>query len=146
MLKKMAERIKHHLHGSGTMTTQDIVKKSIERTDPSADWENVYTHLQVGVNSNKFRIFRCGDTLLFYKVETPIASELHIYSADPQDKLLHAIRQFGHSMVIAGFNKATTVVKDGTMIRLMRKAQSPHFVINSTPLPTGGYSVTMEAK
>ena len=39
MLKKMAERIKHHLHGSGTMTTQDIVKKSIERTSKRVDRE-----------------------------------------------------------------------------------------------------------
>ena len=145
MLKKLHEKIKHHLHGTGSMTTQDIVKKSVQRTEPGVDWENVYAHLEAGVNSNKFRIFRCGNTLLFYKVDTPIANNLHIYTADSQDKLLHAIRQFGHAMVIAGFKQANTVIRDPSMIRLIRKAQSPHFTVTSTPI-TNGYSVVMEAK
>ena len=92
----MAEHKKHEkldenkdpLHGSGTMTTQEIVKRSIERMEPGADWENIYAHLYHAIKSNKFRAIRHGNTILFFHVKSPEAAQAHLFSADSQDKFL----------------------------------------------------------
>ena len=52
-----------------TLSTQEIVKRSMERMDPSADWENVYSHVYAAIKSDKFRALRHGDTILFFQVQ-----------------------------------------------------------------------------
>ena len=129
---------KNPLHGSGTMTTQEIVKLSVERMEPGADWEMVYGHLYAGIKSNKFRMLRCGDSLLFFKVDAPIASGAHIFSADPQEKLLHALREFGQSLKAAGYKKITGTVRNASLLRLIRKANSIKFQVSDTPIKAYG--------
>jgi hypothetical protein len=63
---------KNALHGSGTMTTQEIVKRSVERMEPSADWENLYSHVYEAIKSDKFRALRHGDTILFFRSQIPL--------------------------------------------------------------------------
>lgn len=133
----MAEK-KNPLFGSGTKTTQDIVKESVERMEPGADWEMVYGHLYAAIKSNKFRMLRCGDSLLFFKVDSPIASGAHIFSADPQEKLLHALREFGQSLKAGGFTKLTGTVRNASLLRLIRKANSIKFEVKDTPIRAYG--------
>lgn len=129
---------KNPLHGSGTMTTQEIVKRSVERMEPSADWENLYSHVYAAIQSNKFRALRHGDTILFFKVDSPVASQAHIFSADPQEKLLEALRQFGQSLKIAGYKKLTGIVRNPSLLRLIRKANSIKFEVNDKPIRAYG--------
>ena len=129
---------KNSLHGSGTMTTQEVVKRSLERMDPSADWENVYSHVYAAIKSDKFRALRHGDTILFFKVDSPVASQAHIFSADPQEKLLEALREFGRSLKIAGYKKLTGVVRNASLLRLIRKANSIKFEVNDKPIRAYG--------
>lgn len=129
---------KNSLFGSGTMTTQEVVKRSIERMDPSADWENVYSHVYAAIKSNKFRALRHGDTILFFKVDSPTASQAHIFSADPQEKFLEALRQFGQSLKIAGYKKLTGIVRNASLLRLIRKANSIKFEVNDKPIRAYG--------
>jgi hypothetical protein len=131
---------KNSLHGSGTMTTQEIVKRSTERMDPSADWENVYSHVYGAIKSDKFRALRHGDTILFFRVQTPVASQAHIFSADPQEKLLEALREFGRSLKIAGYKKLTGIVRNASLLRLIRKANSIKFEVNDKPIRAYGDS------
>lgn len=133
----MAEK-KNPLHGSGTMTTQEIVQKSVERMEPGADWEMVYSHVYAAIKSNKFRAFRHGNTILFFKVESPIASNAHLFSADPQDKFLEALRAFGKSLKIAGYKKLTGTVRNPSLLRLIRKANSIKFEVHDAPIRAYG--------
>jgi hypothetical protein len=131
---------KNSLHGSGTMTTQEIVKRSLERMDPSADWENVYSHVYGAIKSDKFRALRHGDTILFFRVQTPVASQAHIFSADPQDKFLEAIREFAKSLKIAKYTKITGIVRNASLLRLIRKASAPNIEVNDKPIRAYGDS------
>ena len=94
----MTEKSKNLLHGSGSMTTQEIVKQSVERMEPGADWEMVYGHVYAAIKSDKFRVMRCGNTLLFFKVTPPVASMCHIFTTDKQEDLMHALREFGRCL------------------------------------------------
>ena len=134
---------KNPLHGSGSMTTQEIVQQSLARTDPGADWKIVYAYMYAGIKSNKFRILRCGNSLFFYKVESPIASNVHLCTTDKQDKLLLALREFFISLKICKFKKIVATVKDPTIIRLIRMAKSPYITIHQTPLPIG-YKIELD--
>jgi high-affinity Fe2+/Pb2+ permease len=58
---------KNSLYGSGTMTTQEIVKRSTERMDPSADWENIYSHVYALLNQINLEHFDMA--ILFYFLE-----------------------------------------------------------------------------
>jgi len=131
---------KNSLHGSGTMTTQEVVKRSLERMDPSADWENVYSHVYAAIKSDKFRALRHGDTILFFQVQSPIASQAHLFSADPQEKFLEALREFGKSLKLAGYKKLTGIVRNASLLRLIRKANSIKFEVNDSPIRAYGDS------
>jgi hypothetical protein len=131
---------KNSLYGSGTMTTQEIVKRSTERMDPSADWENIYSHVYGAIKSDKFRALRHGDTILFFRIQSPVASQAHIFSADPQEKFLEALREFGKSLKIAGYKKLTGVVRNASLLRLIRKANSIKFEVNDKPIRAYGDS------
>ena len=131
---------KNSLYGSGTMTTQEVVKRSLERMDPSADWENVYSHVYGAIKSNKFRALRHGDTILFFQVSSPVASKTHIFSADPQDKFLEALREFGKALKISGYKKLTGIVRNASLLRLIRKANSIKFEVNDSPIRAYGDS------
>jgi hypothetical protein len=129
---------KNPLHGSGTMTTQEIVQKSVERMEPGADWENVYSHIYAAIKSNKFRAMRHGNTILFFKVDSPIASQAHLFSADTQEKFLKALQEFGKSLKIAKYTKLTGIVRNASLLRLLRKANSLKFQVNDTPIKAYG--------
>jgi hypothetical protein len=122
------------------LTPQEIVKRSMERMDPSADWENVYSHVYGAIKSNKFRALRHGDTILFFRVQTPVASQAHIFSADPQDKFLEAIREFAKSLKIAKYTKITGIVRNASLLRLIRKASAPNIEVNDKPIRAYGDS------
>jgi hypothetical protein len=122
------------------LTTQEIVKRSVERMQPGADWENIYSHVYAAIKSNKFRALRHGETILFFQVESPIASKAHLFSADPQDKFLEALREFGKSLKIAGFKKLTGIVRNASLLRLIRKANSIKFEVNDSPIRAYGDS------
>jgi hypothetical protein len=122
------------------LTTQEIVKRSMERMDPSADWENVYSHVYAAIKSNKFRALRHGETILFFHVQSPVASKAHLFSADPQDKFLEALREFGKALKISGYKKLTGIVRNASLLRLIRKANSIKFEVNDSPIRAYGDS------
>jgi hypothetical protein len=123
-----------------TLSTQEIVKRGMERMDPSADWENVYSHIYAAIKSDKFRALRHGNTILFFRVQSPVASQAHLFSADPQEKFLEALREFGKSLKIAGYKKLTGIVRNASLLRLIRKANSIKFEVNDKPIRAYGDS------
>jgi hypothetical protein len=136
---------KNPLHGTGTMTTQEIVQKSIERSDPGTDWQQVYSYLYHGIQSNKFRMLRNKDSLLFFKVGVPVCSHTHIFTAVSQEDLLKSIRKFIEVLKISGYKKIMASIKNPAILRIIRKAKSPHVVIKETP-SSAGYNLEMDIK
>lgn len=136
----MTDKEKSLLHGTGSMTTQEIVKQSVERMEPGADWEMVYGHVYAAIKSNKFRVMRCGNTLLFFKITPPEASMCHIFSTDKQEDLMHALREFGRCLGASGYKKITGIVRNASLLRILRKANSIKFKVNDTPIRSHGDS------
>jgi hypothetical protein len=136
--KPRKEHKPNDVHGSGTETTQEIVKKSLERMEPGADWEMVYGHIYAAIKSDKFRAMRHGNTILFFRVQSPIASQAHLFSTDSQDKFLEALREFGKSLKIAGYKKITGTVRNASLLRLIRKANSIKFQVQDSPIRAYG--------
>lgn len=126
------------VYGSGTQTPQEIVKSSLERMEPGADWEMVYGHMYAAIKSDKFRALRHGNTILFFRVQSPIASQAHLFSTDPQDKFLEALREIGKSLKIAGYKKVTGIVRNASLLRLIRKANSIKFQVQDEPIRAYG--------
>ena len=126
------------VYGSGTETTQEIVKKSLERMDPSADWEMVYGHVYAAIKSNKFRALRHGNTILFFRVQNPTASQAHLFSTDRQEKFLEALQDFGKSLKVAGYKTLTGPVRNASLLRLIRKANSLKFQVQDSPIRAYG--------
>ena len=122
------------------LTPQEIVKRSIERMQPGSDWENIYSHVYAAIKSNKFRALRHGETILFFQVQSPVASQAHLFSADPQEKFLEALREFGKALKISGYKKLTGIVRNASLLRLIRKANSIKFEVNDSPIRAYGDS------
>jgi hypothetical protein len=122
------------------LTPQEIVKRSVERMQPGADWENIYSHVYAAIKSNKFRALRHGETILFFRVQSPVASTAHLFSADPQEKFLEALREFGKALKVGGYKKLTGIVRNASLLRLIRKANSIKFEVNDSPIRAYGDS------
>jgi len=119
----MAEKIKHHLHGSGTMTTQDIVKESCKKYYPNEDWERIYAFLHAAVESNKFRIFRHHNSLLLYHINGKNAEHCYLFTTDSGKQLVKAFQEMAKAFKVSGFKKIVTDVLDPQVIRIARLAK-----------------------
>lgn len=104
------------------MSTQDIVRKSIERTQPGVDWEEVYAYMYHGLQSPHFRLIRRRNSLLFFQVTPPVARNLHLFTADNQKELKTSIQEFFKVLKMAGYTKGVGEVENPTILRLMRMA------------------------
>jgi hypothetical protein len=132
----MADQTKNPLYGSGTKSTQDIVRESLAKTSPSEDWKQAYGAMYAGIKSNKFRMLRHGDSLLFFKVEPPIASNVHIFSTDDPSKMMKAFVEFGKAFKVAGYKqmRGRISAKNTILLRLMRRANDIGFKISEKPV------------
>jgi hypothetical protein len=138
----MAENQDNQHFGSGTMTTQDIVKQSVQRDHPGEDWENIYAHLHAGLKSPHFRMLRRRDSLLFFQVESPVASNIHLYTMDDQNELKASLKEFFNALTMAGYTKGTGRLKNPALLRILRMAG---LKVDQTKIP-GGYSFEVGVK
>ena len=104
------------------MSTQDIVRQSIERTQPGVDWEEVYAYMYHGLQSPHFRLLRRRNSLLFFQVTPPVARNLHLFTVDDQKELKASMQEFFKALKIAGYKKGVGEVENPTVLRLMRMA------------------------
>jgi hypothetical protein len=137
----------------GKASTEEIVKKTVERLDPDGDWEEVYDAVYSALQTNQFRMLRSGDTLLFYHVNTPIADEAHLFTIEKQEDLMESLRDLGQAMKIAGFTKIKGTTEYPSILRIIRKANTINFVVRDKALraygesgPIIGYEFEIEVK
>jgi hypothetical protein len=102
------------------MSGQDIVKQSVERMSPGEDWEDVYAHLYAGLQTPHFRMLRRRDSLLFFQVTPPVASNVHLFTTDDQTELKVSLNEFFKALKIAGYKKVTGEVENPAILRLIR--------------------------
>jgi hypothetical protein len=126
----------HPVHGSGTMSSQDIVRESLAKSDPNEDWQRAYGAMYAGIQSNKFRMLRHKNSLLFFKVESPIATNVHIFTTEGPAELMKSFIEFGKAFKASGYKQMTGRIpaKDTVLLRLMRRANDIGFKISETPV------------
>jgi len=81
----------------GKASTEEIVKRTVERLDPDGDWNEVYDAVYSALQTDQFRMLRSGDTLVFYHVNTPIADEAHLFTIEKQEDLMESLRDLGQA-------------------------------------------------
>jgi hypothetical protein len=107
------------------MTTQDIVRNCDELRNSDANWEKVYVLLYKSVESNKYRIMRCNNTLFWYRLDSKSVAQLFILNADSGRKLIRNLHEFIKAMKKAGFKKIYGVTIEPQMIQTLRNAGYP---------------------
>lgn len=126
----------HPVHGSGTMTSQEIVEQSLSKSDPNQDWKQAYGAMYAGIKSDKFRMLRHKNSLLFFKVESPIASNVHIFTTESPAELMKSFIEFGRAFKAAGYKemKGRIPAQDTILLRLMKRANDIGFKIQEKPV------------
>ena len=104
------------------MSTQDIVRQSMERNQPGIDWEEIYAYMYHGLQSPHFRLIRRRNTLLFFQVTPPVARNMHLFTTDDQKELKISLQEFFKVLKIAGYTKGIGEVENPAILRLMRMA------------------------
>jgi hypothetical protein len=102
------------------MSTQDIVQQSMARTHPGEDWEEIYAYMYHGLQSPHFRMIRRRNSLLFFQVDSPVARNVHLFTADDQEEVKASLQEFFKVFKIAGYKKVTGEVENPAILRLMR--------------------------
>jgi len=119
-----------------TLSSQEIVKESLAKSNPYENWEKAYGAMYSGVKSNKFRMLRHKNSLLFFKVEPPVASHVHIFTTESATDLMKSFVEFAKALKVSGYKKITGRIsaKDVVLLRLMRRANDIGFEISETPI------------
>lgn len=137
----------------GKASTEEIVKRTVERLDPDGDWEEVYDAVYSALQTDQFRMLRSGDTLAFYHVNTPIADEAHLFTIEKQEDLMESLRDLGQAFKKAGFTKIKGVTEFPSVLRILRKANTINFAVRDKALrsfgesgPVIGYEFEIEVK
>jgi hypothetical protein len=150
--KKYQQKRKINLR-LGKASTEEIVKRNVERLDPDGDWNEAYDAMYSALQTDQFRMIRSGDTLLFYHVNTPIADEAHLFTIEKQEDLMESLRDIGQAMKIAGFKKIKGITDFPGILRIIRKANTINFVVKDKALraygesgPVIGYEFEIEVK
>lgn len=107
------------------MTPQDIVKNSREVKDSGADWKQLYAGIAQGIEENKYRVMRSGNTLFMYKLIADGEAQMFIISAEPYKELLRNTKNFAKAMDKAGFRRVYGETHDINIIRLIERMGYP---------------------
>jgi hypothetical protein len=107
------------------MSTQDIVRNSDEVRKSGMDWKKVYVMLHQSVESNKYRIMRCNNTLFWYRIDKEGEAQIFFLNADSGRKLMRNFQEFGKAMVKCGFKKVYGVTADPKIIQALRSFGYP---------------------
>ena len=121
------------------MTTQEIIKQSCKVE--GIDFKKTYTALAKLLETDKFRVMRYGNSLLFYAITEPKKAHVFLETADTGTELLNAMRDFDKALRMSGFVEATMSVKNPQILSLIQRAGMQ---FTTAPLPTGGSLVTMK--
>lgn len=105
------------------MTTQEIVKHTCEQD--GADFSQVYVELSKSIQNGTTRIFRSGNSLIVYSIPQEKVADIHLFTADPANKVVKALRDAYQAFKVSGFQKLVADVNNEGLFSLLRRAQIP---------------------
>lgn len=108
------------------MSTQDIVKTSLERQGQGDQFEDIYGRIQSAVNSPNYRIMRSGNTLLFYRITKPKEEVMFdVITADTPQALPSSLKEIMDAMKKAGFKRGMAMTENSNLVNIAQAAGIP---------------------
>ena len=104
-------------------TTQEIIRNAPITKEMGNHWEVVYMNLaKLMEQSQKNRIFRFENSLLFYTITEPKIASGIVFSIDPPRTQAKAFVEFATALSKSGFEKLTVATNLELAIKLLAKA------------------------
>ena len=122
-------------------TVQEILQQDIQRS--GGDFNKMYQELQKHLGNNMLRILRAGNTLLLLSVRKNGTANVHIATIDSPRELVGNIKKLYEGMKAAGFTKATSVVTNPMMTKVLDQA-GIKYRVQQKPSGTGAREFSIE--
>ena len=122
-------------------TVQEILQQDIQRS--GGDFNQMYQELQKHLGNNMLRILRAGNTLLLLSVRKNGTANVHIATIDSPRELVGNIKKLYEGMKAAGFTKATSVVTNPMMTKVLDQA-GIKYRVQKKPSATGAQEFSIE--
>jgi hypothetical protein len=122
-------------------TVQEILQQDIQRS--GGDFNKTYQELQKHLGNNMLRILRAGNTLLMLSVRKNGTANVHIATIDSPRELVGNIKKLYEGMKAAGFTKATSVVTNPMMTKVLDQA-GIKYRVQQKPSATGAREFAIE--
>jgi hypothetical protein len=103
------------------MTTQEIVKNSNEVKKSKQDWKKVYAVVYQSLETNKYRIFRKGNTLFWIRIDSPNVAQMYVFNADSYKNLFRNMKDFAAALRAAGYERFYGDTSDMNIINLLKR-------------------------
>ena len=105
------------------MTTQDVIKNSIEVKTSGQDWKQVYALLAKLVENDKFRLVRHGNTIFTLLIVEPHVGQVFSFNAEKSFKdYVRAIKDFARALEASGYKKITAKNTNLQLINVLKNA------------------------
>jgi hypothetical protein len=104
------------------MTTQDIVKNCTEVKENKLDWKKVYASVYQSVATNKYRVFRQGNTLFWIRIDSPGVAQMFVLNADSYKHLLRNTSDFIQAMHRAHYQTIYGETVDLNLLNFLKRA------------------------
>jgi hypothetical protein len=114
------------------MTTQDIVKNAEGFKGDSTHWEQVYASIARLLETDKYRMFRTGNTLFLVQIKSPGVAEMFTFNADTKHGLIKNIQEFLAAMKKANYH---TVYGNTFNVQILRLLQRTGYSVDIQQLP-----------
>jgi len=108
-----------------TMTTQEIVKNSNEVKESGIDWKKAYLVLHQSIESNQYRVVRNGNTLFWFRIDSPSVAQMYVFNADSYKNLFRNFKEFAKAMHVAGFKTVYGDTSDVNILNLIKRIGFP---------------------
>ena len=122
-------------------TVQEILQQDIQRS--GGDFNKMHQELQKHLGNNMLRILRAGNTLLLLSVRKNGTANVHIATIDSPRELVGNIKKLYEGMKAAGFTKATSVVTNPMMTKVLDQA-GIKYRVQQKPSGTGAREFSIE--
>lgn len=114
------------------MTSQEIVEHSDEVKESGYDWKKAYASIFASIQSNQYRVMRCGNTLFWYKLLPNKTAQMFIFNADDHKHFLRNTKEFIKAMKAAGFKTIFGDTENIQIINMLKK------IVNKTDIQDAG--------
>lgn len=103
------------------MSTQEIVKNSNEIKNSGKNWKDAYAVIYQSISTNKYRLMRNGNTLFWYRIDSPGIAQMYVLNADSYKHLFRNLIEFMKAMKISKYKTVYGETSDINVINLLKR-------------------------